>query len=183
MLGRMLRASLFLACSLAAAGCTVGAIDDDRRPPSADAGPGGAGDPEPGTGPDAAPGQATAREILEDFGACMRFEDWEAQGLGGIALVQSSSGPCYGCHANGTGSNYLTQSSLETFERIRTFPYIQRYAKVDGGLALVVSNDLVVKGQQVGHPSFVLPAALELGIGRFFELTHERSLGGDCAAP
>jgi hypothetical protein len=170
--------------------CVVGEFDENA-PPTGGGGDGTGGGGGDGTGggggggmggADAGPEAPTARSVLEDFAACMTFDDWEAQNLGQIALIQSSQGACYTCHDAGQNGNYLRQDSLETFQAIRAYPYVMRYAQAVGPeLTLEASDDFLRKSQEangVNHPSFLFE--LDLGIQNFFELTHQRYLLGDC---
>jgi hypothetical protein len=171
-------------------GCVVGDSLDSLPQGGADAGandtdatPGGGPD---GGGPaaDAAPGEPTARSVLDDFGNCMTLADWDAQDLGQIALTvtQPLGEVCADCHSGGTGGNFLSIDSTATFERIKTYPYILKYANVDADLNPIFVDRLILKGQEVGgvHPTFTLALDLQQGLQNFFDLTNARYLAGTC---
>ncbi len=181
-----------VACA-ALAGCLVGDPDALRQDdgvgdgpgsggPGPDAAPvGGGADAAPGT-PDAA-GEPSQQSVLEDFGRCMTLADWDAANLGAIALVQTqASGNCATCHSTGLAGNYQSLDSTANFNAAKTFPYVQRYAVADALLQLSVSDDLVVKGQQAGHPVYTLPPDLVAGLSQFFDATNARYIanGGNC---
>jgi hypothetical protein len=111
----------------------------------------------------------------------MLLADWEAQNLGQLALtVTSVNQTCANCHSGGAGGNFMSADSTATFNTIKTFPYVQVYATTDAQLNVVQADRLLVKGQELGHPAFELPAALQQGLQNFFELTHARYLEGSC---
>lgn len=191
----MLKPSLILAVTFALAGCLVEATDPpgttpgqgngsaDAAPtgtPAADAGPGVGGDAAP-IGPDATP---TPAQLLAAFGNCMRQADWDAAGLGQVALVQTiADGNCAACHSAGLAGAYLNVDSLLTLTNSKTFPYVQRYAKLDVNNNFVVSDDLVIKGLDPNHPAYTLPAALVQGITDFFGATNAHYVAGACPDP
>lgn len=173
---------------LAAAGCYV-----EATPAPGSGGDTGGGGPDaatgnPGDDPDAAPGTPTgdggetptAQSVLTDFGNCMRIADWEAANLGQLALTQTAEGPCSDCHGAGQNGNYLNADSLLTFDNIKTYPYILKYATADAQLVISQNDILVVKGQQGGHPAYTLPADLIQGLTDFYDATMIHYQANDC---
>lgn len=180
--------SLFAALLLATAACYVeatpapGSADNTSGPDAAPGDPTG-DDPDAGPG---GPGGSDANEtptpssVLMEFGNCMEIADWEAANLGQLALVQTGQGDCAACHGAGQSGNYLNADSTLTFNNIRTYPYILRYAVADAQLVITASDDLIVQGQQAGHPAYTLPADLIQGLSDFFDATNANYIAGDC---
>lgn len=158
----------------------VGDDDDDDAIGGADAAPGG-GDPLPGS-PDAGPPAATQQSVLAEFGGCMQQADWDANNLGQIALTVTDIGEvCADCHSAGNAGNFLSADSTATFEMIKTYPYVLKYATTDAQLNVIKSDRLILKGQEAGaHPKFELALELQQGLQNFYDLTNARYLAGTC---
>jgi len=150
---------------------------------------GGSGEPAADAGP--ADRFDTAGEMIAAFGDCMSYDDWINQRLDQLPLQDtdelgaprgSGGGDrCVSCHARqGTGA-YLSEDPVRTYTHHRQVPSIYKMAlplldPSTGEPVEVIPNDrYVTKGEgDNGHPTYVLDAAVQNGLDRFFELTYAR---------
>jgi len=133
-------------------------------------------------------------DAYAQFAACMDFDVWEYYRVGDLAFSETdSSGPCLGCHSVGQGSAWMSADSELTFNKVQTFPFIQKFVvgqldSTGGFESLVASNRFVLKsteqcpvGSLTCHPSFGLPPNVQTGIEGFVETTLENLASGDCS--
>jgi|GEM_PF-5114238 len=134
----------------------------------------GGGPPEP-EGP-------TPASIMAEFGACMTLADFEANELGGLALVESAGGACTQCHnAAAPLSPPILDADINlTFTAATTSPSLSSYVEVGPDLIPVFNPLLINKGQTPGHVAYTLDLPLEEGLQAFFTATQTRFLAGDC---
>src|SRR5262249_55222475 len=60
------------------------------------------------------PPPITESDALAQFGACMDYQEWLADGMDKLAKMQTGLGECNGCHTTGTGGNWLSLNKQET---------------------------------------------------------------------
>ena len=110
-----------------------------------------------------------------------------------LAFTQTDSeGPCLGCHSTGQGSAWLSAGSRETFEKGKSFPYIQKFVvgKLDerGSFeSLTASGRLIEKANEPCppeskscHPRYGLPPKITDAIKGFVDTTLQNLAGGTC---
>jgi hypothetical protein len=134
-------------------------------------------------------------EAYDQFATCMNFDVWTYYRMGDLAFAQTDSeGPCLGCHSTGQGSAWLSAGSRETFEKAKTFPYIQKLVvgKLDdrGSFeSLQPSNRLFEKANEVCpkestscHPRFGLPPNVTSSVRNFVDTTLQNLATGTCSS-
>ena len=149
----------------------------------------GSGTTSTGGGPTA----TTLTSALADYAACMNINDWTANKLDQLCNVQTTYGPCKGCHSAGDAGNWLSGNTQETFDMNKKFPYIKR--QVSGTVDdlgnfkdLVASNRFIQKGTEPCqpntncHPAYVLPPDLKTGINNFVAKTIDKWHTKQCSA-
>jgi hypothetical protein len=134
----------------------------------------------------------TGEELLDQFSACMTLDDWIATGMPTVSDQPTLNGtPCKGCHASGTGGNYMTPSNtdasiLEGFDRERPRPFLLNlvtYEIVDapgGGqqAQLVQSYRWQDKGASGGtHPKYIFTQQ-QPKVDNWFQTTMAACFGG-----
>jgi len=135
----------------------------------------------------------TITDAYKQFADCMNFDVWNYYRMGDISFVQTDQeGPCLGCHSYGQGGAWLSAGSRESFDRAKTFPYIQKYVvgKLDerGSFeSLVASNRFVEKGNEVCpkesitcHPVFGLPPEIVDQLEGFVDTTLLNLVTNNC---
>ena len=69
----------------------------------------------------------TVTDAYKQFAECMNFDVWTFYRMGDLPFTQTDrEGPCLGCHSTGQGSAWLSAGARETFDKTRSFPYIQK---------------------------------------------------------
>ena len=133
-------------------------------------------------GGDGDPGGPTPATIMADFGACMTPADFEAAGLGALALAESAGGACNGCHgvANQLSPPTLDVDAALTFAATQVSPSVSRWVEVGPDLIPAFNPVLVNHGQGGGHVAYTLDIALEEGLQQFYLATEQRYLAGEC---
>ncbi|MEM9493724.1 MAG: hypothetical protein AAGC55_31540, partial [Myxococcota bacterium] len=123
------------ACTVIGDVDTFGDDPGDNNPGDNNPGDNNPGDNNPG---DNDPGEEpqTVVSTLLAFGNCMTQADWDAAGLGELALVVADNGgtptPCADCHSAGLGGAYLSADSIDTLEMTRaSSTYVGKYISVD----------------------------------------------------
>ncbi len=137
----------------------------------------------------------TVTEAYEQFAKCMNFDVWSYYRMGDVAFVQTDSeGPCLGCHSTGQGSAWLSAGSRETFEKTKTFPFIQKL--VVGRLdargsfeSLAPSNRFIEKSAErcptdstACHPTYGLPPNVTTSVQGFVETTLQALATDTCGS-
>jgi hypothetical protein len=137
----------------------------------------------------------TVTEAYEQFAKCMNFDVWSYYRMGDLAFTQTDSeGPCLGCHSTGQGSAWLSAGSRETFEKTRTFPFIQKL--VVGRLdergsfeSLAPSYRFIEKSAErcppdstACHPTYGLPPNVTTSVKGFVETTLQNLATDTCAS-
>lgn len=136
----------------------------------------------------------TGKEMIAEFGACMTLEDWTTTGMHLISTQNVlNGGPCYSCHALGTGGNYMTDPEEEGgislgFEKMRILSPILNlvtWTPGDDGACpdLVPANRWIDKSGQGGHPKYLLDPAHINALDTWFKLTYDKWKNGTCALP
>jgi hypothetical protein len=143
------------------------------------------------------------RAAFKAFGDCMDYNKWVALGLNELPNVQTENnqGQCKSCHNAGTGSMWLfydpqdpNETSVQTFNKLRRFPYIQRLVvgRVNASGAfdgLEPSRRIINKGREEqqeqanNHPRFSLPVApINFGVNldKFVQETLDNMLDKNC---
>lgn len=136
----------------------------------------------------------TVTEAYKQFADCMNFDVWSYYRMGDLAFAQTDSeGPCQGCHSTGQGSAWLSAGSRETFEKAKSFPYIQKLVvgKLDakGSFeSLQASRRFAAKAEEICppestscHPRFGLPPIILDSIDNFVDTTIQNLATGTCA--
>jgi hypothetical protein len=138
--------------------------------------------PSPGVG-------GTVDEVLEAFGACMRFEDFITAKLDLLAYQQTTGwGPCLGCHHSGWGGAFVDDDAKLMFEQTRKKPFLLKYVgwELEGGKVkdVVQSNRMRDKGvepctytgpdEALCHPKYVLLPQVDEAIDAFFKASYDR---------
>lgn len=144
------------------------------------------------------------RAAFKAFGDCMDYKQWVALGLNELPNIQvdNNQGQCKSCHNAGTGSNWMdydpqdaNETSVQTFNKYRKFPYIQRLVvgRVNPSGAfdgLEPSRRLINKGREEqqeqanNHPRYSLPAApvnYGANLDKFVQDTLDNMLSKNCA--
>ncbi len=138
----------------------------------------------------------TIQAAYKAYADCMNFDMWEYYRVGDLPFSQTDiDGPCMGCHSIGQGSAWLSAGSRETFEKAKTFPFIQKFVvgKVDKGGnfdVLVPAGRFVDKadeacpaGKTDCHPTFGLPPNVSNAIDNFTIATLQNVASGTCGQP
>jgi hypothetical protein len=143
------------------------------------------GSPPPGTG--------TAASALDDFGKCMSYDDWTNTGMDKFPQNQTQFGPCEGCHEHGNGGTFLSADPVETFNRNRAAPYVNKLVRAryeNGAFAGLEPNDRFIKkgatscvGDDICHPEYVLPVDQVNALEAFQSKTLLKMNGAVCANP
>ena len=136
----------------------------------------------------------TITEAYKQYADCMNFDVWSYYRMGDVAFTQTDSeGPCLGCHSAGQGSAWLSAGSRESFDKARTFPFIQKLVvgKLDekGSFeALQPSNRLIEKANEVCppeskacHPRYGLPPDVSNAIKSYVDTTLQNLASGTCS--
>jgi mono/diheme cytochrome c family protein len=144
-----------------------------REAEEADSGPDG-GVEVAGTGP-----PATLVEAARRFGDCIAYSDFVATNFQDVANQNTDGGRCYACHDRGTGGAYLSAADAELFTFQRRTPFLYKLAigtVSDSGAfdELVPAYRYRDKGQDDGHPSYILSAGRLEAIDAMFEATYRR---------
>jgi mono/diheme cytochrome c family protein len=137
----------------------------------------------------------TITDAYKQYADCMNFDVWSYYRMGDVAFTQTDSeGPCLGCHSAGQGSAWLSAGSRETFDKARTFPFIQKLVvgKLDakGSFeALQPSNRLIEKANEVCppdskacHPRYGLPPDVSNAIKSYVDTTLQNLASGTCSS-
>jgi hypothetical protein len=137
----------------------------------------------------------TITDAYKQYADCMNFDVWSYYRMGDVAFTQTDSeGPCLGCHSAGQGSAWLSAGSRETFDKARTFPFIQKLVvgKLDekGSFeALQPSNRLIEKSNEVCppestacHPRYGLPPDVSNAIKSYVDTTLQNLASGTCSS-
>jgi hypothetical protein len=135
----------------------------------------------------------TATEAYKQFADCMNYDIWSYYRMGDVSFAQTDTeGPCLGCHSTGQGSAWLSAGSRETFDKFKTFPFIQKLvvAKLGGSgsfESLEPSNRLIVKSNEECladkascHPRYGLPPEVTTGIRGFVDSTIQNLATDTC---
>lgn len=154
--------------------------------------PGGSG----GSGQPMTPeGPLTGREALEQFGDCMTLEDWKETGMylvaSQTALYNKEQTPCYSCHYNGTGSNWMADPTNDAdvavaFENMRHLYGIFNLVRwsihdEEGSFEdIAQSYRWRDKRKDQDHPPFELDSEYLAIIDAWFDLTYEKWKAGPC---
>ena len=78
--------------------------------------------------PGARPRPTTAAAAYEEIARCMEFSLWDGHHVGDLAFeVTNDDGPCRGCHTFGQGGFYIAADSYSSFDKAKTYPYIQKF--------------------------------------------------------
>jgi hypothetical protein len=138
----------------------------------------------------------TLQAAYQEFANCMNFDIWEYYRMGDLAFTQTDiDGPCMGCHSFGQGSAFMSATSHETFNQLKTFPYIQKLVvgKVDGqgnfdslipaGRFAEKADEPCPEGKTDCHPSFGLPPNVQNSIDLFVNTTLQNIASGTCQQP
>jgi len=135
----------------------------------------------------------TITEAYKRFSDCMNYNVWTYYRMNDLAFAQTDDkGPCLGCHSTGQGGAWLSAGQRETFEKAKTFPFIQKL--VVGRLdekgsfeSIVPSNRFVEKSNELCpvdsttcHPGFGLPPDIRKNIEGFVDTTILNSSTGTC---
>jgi hypothetical protein len=65
-------------------------------------------------------------QMLEEFGKCMNYDLWLADGMAKFPDQQTELGPCKSCHNQGLGGTYLSADPQMTFDKNSAMPFILR---------------------------------------------------------
>ncbi len=147
------------------------------------------------------PAPLTGEMAMKQFGDCMTLEDWNATGMPLVANQLSDYGgnnvPCYSCHANGTGENWMPDPKAataeadiaEAFEALRymyaSFNLVRWTVNNEDGSFkdLVPSYRWRDKGQEgTSHPMYTLDPTYLQYYEDWFALTYEKWSTGACQA-
>jgi hypothetical protein len=78
--------------------------------------------------PGARPRPATPDEAYAAIAKCMEFAVWDGYRVGDLGYaVTNTDGACRGCHSLGQGGFYMSADSYASFDKARTYPYIQKF--------------------------------------------------------
>ncbi len=128
-------------------------------------------------------GNATALEMLNEFGDAMTLEVWLETGMHEVAAQPSAGKPCYGCHAKGTSANYMAYppdpaAVSEAFTHMRYPTPLTKLVtyEVDAttgqATKLVQSYRWRDKGKPpTDHPKYILDPVYEEYIDNWFAIT------------
>lgn len=136
----------------------------------------------------------TLESMLEEFAACMDYDLWVAAGMEEVPHQQTNGeGPCLSCHNTGTGALWLSDDSLETFEKNKVFPYIMRLVtpiyEGSNAVDLAPSQRLFNKGSEtcqnppICHPKYDLSPANKEALESFVSTTLTKWQSGACPKP
>jgi hypothetical protein len=143
-------------------------------------------------------GPLTGLQALEQLGDCMTLEDWNAANMPLVAhqtaLFNKQQVPCYSCHANGAGPNWMPDpgagdadaSIADAFEKMRRVYSIFKLVRwtvndEDGSFKEIVpSNRWRDKGQDPGHPPYELEAQYQESIDAWFQTANGKWKAGLC---
>ena len=138
----------------------------------------------------------TLQAAYKAYADCMNFDMWEYFRMGDLPFSQTDiDGPCMGCHSIGQGSAWLSAGSRETFEKAKSFPFIQKFVvgKVDkrGNFDSLVpagrftdkADEPCPDGKLDCHPSFGLPPNVTNAIDNFVIATLQNVASGTCGQP
>jgi hypothetical protein len=113
------------------------------------------------------------RAAFAAFGQCMDYGRWLELKLDTIAQTNTDNnqGQCQSCHNAGQASMWLSDNKVETFLKMRDFPYVQRLVvgrvTADGTFdGIEASRRILDKGNEAqqpqsnSHPRFALTAEL-----------------------
>jgi hypothetical protein len=142
------------------------------------------------------PAPLTGEEAMAQLGECMTYDDWVDSGMPLVAKQKAkyldNDVPCYSCHANGTGENWMPNPNdiddvAEAFENMRwmyaSFNLVRWTVNNEDGSFkdLVPSYRWRDKGQEgTNHPSYKLSADYVAAYEDWFDRTKQRWLDGKC---
>lgn len=134
------------------------------------------------------------RDAYEQFGKCMNFDVFVGTGMANLAYTETDAdGPCTGCHATGQGGLWLAADARLTFEKMKTFPFIQKFVvgSVDSegnfkelilsGRLAEKANETCPPGAQGCHPSYGLSGPTQSSIQYFVNLTLQNLAADTCS--
>lgn len=136
------------------------------------------------------PGQPkNLRAAFKAFGACMDYARWKELKLHTIAATttEGNQGQCRSCHNYGQASMWLAggtdnqndkKDNIETFLKLREFPYVQRLVvgrvKDDGSFETIeASRRMIDKGTEAqqlqanSHPRFAISSDLATALSSY----------------
>jgi hypothetical protein len=139
----------------------------------------------------------TLAKALNEVGGCMSQDDWTANGLDGLADVQTQDGEaCSKCHSTGEHGVFLNADPVKTFEGNRQFPVSNRWVRgvIDLNKGQFISLDGADVFATYGkascdpavftgcHPIYELPPELKQGVKAFSEAVVEKWETEACAS-
>lgn len=135
----------------------------------------------------------TVKEAYATFADCMNFQVWSAFRMGDLAFAQTDSeGPCLGCHSTGQGSAFLNADSAFTFDKSKSFPFIQKFVvgkldekgsfeELQPSLRFAAKADEICPPESTScHPRFGLSPQLRDAIDNFVNTTLQNIVTGQC---
>jgi hypothetical protein len=138
----------------------------------------------------APPEGPSVHEALDEFGACMLFDEFMSSELYKLPYQQTDAGPCGSCHRTGEAGTWLGYNEMETFAKNTQLPWIKRLVRpvYDGAgnfVDLEPSNRFVDKVENSNACGSVHPAALvstenKEAIKNYVNLTKARWESGNC---
>jgi hypothetical protein len=138
----------------------------------------------------------TLQQAYQDYANCMNYDIWTYYRMGDLPFTQTDNdGPCMGCHTTGQGSAFLAADARLTFEKAKTFPFIQKFVvgKLDAqgnfdslipaGRFVEKANEPCPDGSTTCHPSFGLPPNVANALDLFVTTTLQNIAAGTCNQP
>jgi cytochrome c553 len=138
--------------------------------------------------PPPAPAQATVAAMeLAKFGKCMTQADYDAAGMNDLQnqTTLGDAGECYSCHQTGLYNVYLSKISTDNFTKLKAAPYLLKFADADVAADgtfkdIIPSSRFIDRGQQPGHPGYMLTSARASAVTTFFQSTYTKYKAGNC---
>jgi hypothetical protein len=140
----------------------------------------------------------TGKVAIEQFGACMSLDVWNSAGMplvgATIALEGQQPKPCYSCHDEGSGGNWMpdpnsanaAQEIANSFGQMRQ-PYsiyhLVQWTVNDADASfkdIVPANRWREKGKDQNHPTYTLSLTSQGYIEAWFNTTYEKWKNGPC---
>lgn len=134
------------------------------------------------------------RDAYDQFGKCMNFDVFVGTGMNNLPFIETDfDGPCTGCHGTGQAGLWLAADPRLTFEKMKTFPYIQKFVVgsvdrdgnfkelIPAGRLIEKANEPCPPGATGCHPPYGLSEDTRTSIEYFVNVTLQNLAAGTCA--
>ena len=123
---------------------------------------------------------------LAAFAKCMNATDFTASGMNDLQNQETAGdgGQCWSCHGQGLYV-YLSQTATDNLTYLKVNPTLSKFAEsvsnADGSFKdILPSYRFRDRGQQPGHPPYILSSARSAALDSFFQKTYAHWKAGNC---